>query len=239
VPGHSDGRAGFFCFSVDPSARFVRIERGPGVALGNEDTRANPELWRTVVMRRVLLPGLAGLLGLMLFAGGSSFGDDQPTAKQAKKQKHTANKPVAPEGAKATTATAADQGQAAKTHLPAGFGKVNLTPEQHQKATAVMEKYAGQIKQLESQIHELKAKRTNELTALLTDTQKQSLAEAKTNSQKVKEEKKAVAGKTMTTTRRGFQVDPKAIEAYKAELATQSQPKKEQPKVQPTAPEKK
>jgi hypothetical protein len=187
-------------------------------------------------MRRVWLPGLAGLLGLMLLVGGSSFGDDQPTAKQARKQRHTANKPVAPEGAKATTTSAEEPGQATKTHLPAGFGKFNLTPEQHQKVTAVMERYADQIKQLESQIHELKAKRNGELTALLNDKQKQALAEAKTNSQKAKEEKKADAGKTVATPRGRFHIDPKAIEAnlkkFKEQQAKQSQPKTEQPKEQ-------
>jgi hypothetical protein len=194
-------------------------------------------------MRRVWLPGLAGLLGLTLLAGGSSFGDDQPATKKARKEKHTVNKPVAPEGAKAAATTAAEP--AAKTHLPAGFGKANLTPEQHQKATAVMEKYAGQIKQLESQIHDLKSKRNNELTALLNDTQKQALAEAKTNSQKVKEEKKAVAGKTMPTLRSRFHVDQKALKAIdeqqaaKLQQAKQPQPKTEQPKEQPSAAEKK
>jgi len=171
----------------------------------------------------------------MLLAGGSSFGDDQPTAKQARKQKHRVNKPVAPEGAKATTTSAEEPGQATKTHLPAGFGKVNLTPEQHQKVTAVMERYADEIKQLESQIHELKAKRNGELTALLNDKQKQALAEAKTNSQKAKEEKKADAGKTVATPRGLFHFDPKTIEAMqklKEQRTKQSQPKTEQPKEQ-------
>jgi len=174
----------------------------------------------------------------MLLAGGSSFGDDQPAAKQAPKEKHTANKPVAPQGAKAATTSAAHE-QAAKTHLPAGFGKVKLTPEQHQKATAVVEKYACQIKQLESQIHELKAKRNNELTALLNDTQKKSLAEAQTTSQKAKEEKKAAVGKTVVRTKRGFHVDPNELKALHdqaernlAKAAKQGQPSSEQPAAQ-------
>jgi hypothetical protein len=207
------------------------------------------------------MSGLAGLLGLALLAG-ASFGEDQPTTK--KSGKHTANKPVAPEGAKAA-ASAAEAKQASKTHLPAGFGKVNLTPEQHQKAMAVMETYAGQIKQLESQIHQLKAKRDSELTALLSDTQKQSLAEAKTNAQKAKEvkkeEKKAATGKTMAKVGGRFHIDPNELKALhdqaekniggggsKAEQPSKEQKikkheskeqPKEQPKDQPSTQEKK
>jgi hypothetical protein len=193
----------------------------------------------------------------MLLAGGSSFGADQPAANKAADQKHTTNKPVAPEGAKAQTTTAAEK--STKTHLPAGFGKVNLTAEQHQRAKAVMEKYAGQIKQLETQIHELRMKREGELNALLSDTQKKSLAEAKTNSQKVKEEKKAVAGK-MPALRGRFHIDPKALATFKEKQAEKkeqqaekqqeskqskkdksekSKDSSEKPKDQTTAPEKK
>jgi hypothetical protein len=168
-------------------------------------------------MRRACLSGLAGLLGLMLLAG-SSFGDDQAPTKQTRKQKHTANKPVAPEGKPA--ATTADAAKAHAPHLPAGFGKVNLTPEQHKKAQVVMDKYSGQIKQLRSQIDELMAKRNTELNALLDDTQKQSLAEAKANTQKMRDDKKTAGTKTatasakkMTKTGAKFKIDPEALKA--------------------------
>lgn len=137
-------------------------------------------------MKRVWLSGMAGLLGLAMLAG-SSFGDDQPTTTtKAGKQKHTANKPVAAEGA---AVTAKGSKAAAKPHLPAGFGKVNLTAEQHQRAVAVMDKYAEQIKHLESQIHDLKSKRDGELNALLSDAQKKSLADSKAMAQKMRAQK--------------------------------------------------
>ena len=177
-------------------------------------------------MTRAWLPGL---LGLMLLAGGSAFGADQPTTtnkttkdkaettktetKRAGKHKHTANKPVAPEGATTAAMSAGQSKQAQKSHLPAHFAKLNMTPEQHQKALAVMDRYAGQIKQLESKIHELRAKRDGELAALLSDTQKKSLAEAKTNSQKARVEKKVAAGKTMAVSGNGFHIDPKELKA--------------------------
>ena len=145
-------------------------------------------------MKRVWLPGLAGLVALA-FAAGTSFAADQPTknnadankasatksdsgtAKDATKSdasksdtdkgkmhrrhnRRTANKPVAPQGAgTAMTTPAAKKHAAAKSHLPANFAKVNLTPEQHQKVLAVVDKYAGEIKQLESQIHALREAR--------------------------------------------------------------------------------
>ncbi|HUE14001.1 MAG TPA: hypothetical protein VMR25_07550 [Planctomycetaceae bacterium] len=155
-------------------------------------------------MKRVWLPGLAGLMALALLAG-SSYSADQPTTTKEKqptttnkadKHKHTANKPVA-----AGAAMTADQTkQAAKTHLPPNFAKANLTPEQHQKALAVMSKYAGQIKALDAQIHALRAQRDGELTALLTDAQKKSLADAKAASQKARVEKKVAANTTATAT---------------------------------------
>ena len=161
-------------------------------------------------MRRVLLPGFAGLLGLTLLAGGSSFGDDQAPATK-KQQKQTANKPVAPESLKATNA--GETKDATKAHLPPGFAKVNLTPEQRQKADAVNAKYAGEIKQLKAQIKELTSKRDAELSALLSDVQKQSLAEVKETSKKAREEKRAAAGKLMTGRRGHMKIDVSGLKA--------------------------
>jgi hypothetical protein len=217
-------------------------------------------------MKRVWLPGLAGLLGLALLAG-SSFGNDQPTPnntdktnadkqtstdkkseKNASRHKHTANKPVAQEGAKTATMSAAKE--APKTHLPAGFAKANLTAEQHQKALAVMDKYSSQIKQLDSQIHELRTKRDAELSALLSDSQKKSLADAKANAQKTRQEKKASGGRKLAMENPRY----RALVEYTAKLnaakaaaekeknAKTKDASKEQPKAdstQPSQPEKK
>jgi hypothetical protein len=148
-------------------------------------------------MRRACLPGLAGLLGLMLLAGGSSYGADQPTTtKKADTEKHTANKPVAPEGVAPATSEKAST-PAARTHLPAHFGRLGLSAEQHQQLKAVNEKYAAQIKQLEMQLGELKAKREGELHSLLSEAQKKALAEAKSLAEKIRKERRTVGTKAM------------------------------------------
>jgi hypothetical protein len=192
-------------------------------------------------------------MGLALLAG-SSFSADQPTTtNKADKHKHTTNKPVA-----AGAAMTADQTkQAAKTHLPAGFAKANLTPEQHEKALAVMSKYAGQIKDLDSQIRALRAKRDGELTALLSDAQKKSLADAKAASQQVRVEKRAaLSGKAALVNKGALASKTEAVknpqvreleEGFKARAAqiqanlakrTAKEPSKDQPKQEPAQPEK-
>jgi hypothetical protein len=205
-------------------------------------------------MKRVWLPGLAGLLGLALLAG-SSFSADKPTTtdkqpttnkqtttNKADKHKHTTNKPVAPGAAMATEQTK----QAAKTHLPPNFAKANLTPEQHEKAMAVMSKYASQIKELDTQIHALRAKRDGELASLLSDAQKKSLADAKAASHQARVEKKgALASKTeakQDPQMRAFHEAVLAREAQIGEKLAEQRAAKEQaknkPKQQPAQPEK-
>jgi hypothetical protein len=160
-------------------------------------------------MSRVCLPGLPGLLGLALLAGGACFAAVQPTTKNAdapkkaettqksdteKKTdaaKHTANKPVAPEGVN----PAVHKGF--RTHLPAHFGRIGLTQEQHQQLKAVMDKYSGQIKQLESQLSEVKSKRDAELHALLSEVQKKALEDARNLATKMRQEGKAASQRAM------------------------------------------
>jgi chromosome segregation ATPase len=149
-----------------------------------------------VVMRRVCLPGL---LGIALLAGGATFGADQPdtsknpTTTKADAQtkttdngKHTANKPVAAEGTKAV----GESKKAARTHLPAHFGKIGLSAEQRQQMKAVMDKYSGQIKDLEAKINVLKTQREGELHSLLTDAQKKAVEDAKAVAENARKEAK-------------------------------------------------
>jgi hypothetical protein len=194
-------------------------------------------------------------MALALLAG-SSYSADQPTTKEqqpttnkADKHKHTTNKPVA-----AGAAMTADQTkQAAKTHLPPNFAKANLTPEQHEKALAVMSKYAGQIKDLDSQIRALRAKRDGELTALLSDAQKKSLADAKAASHEARVEKRAalsgkgaLASKTVSKKdarvhqlEEGFKARSAQIQANLAKRTAKDQPKQEPAQPEKTQPEKK
>jgi hypothetical protein len=148
-------------------------------------------------MRRVCLPGL---LGLALLAGGASFGADQPTTTKAattnagaqarKAAKHTANKPVAPEGTK-------ESKSANRTHLPPHFARIGLSAEQREQVKGVMEKYAGEIKDLEAKINDLKAKREGELHSLLTEAQKKAVDEARAAAEKARKERKAASQKVM------------------------------------------
>lgn len=174
-------------------------------------------------MRRVCLPGLAGLVGFALLAGSSFASDQAPTTKSndqptttksgVDNQKHKANKPVASEGLKSTT-SANETKQTTRTHLPAGFGHLNMTAEQHQQASAIMEKYSSQMKQLETQLRDLRTKRDGELNALLSETQKKSFAEAKTNAQRVRQERRATRVSTSS--------NPKMKEVQEAFKARQA-----------------
>src|SRR5580704_11096354 len=162
-------------------------------------------LWRKVVMRRVCLPGLAGLLGLALLAVCSAFAADQPATPKAdavkktetkttetttKTETHTANKPVAGEAG----ATEKARGH---NRLPMHFGRIGLTPEQRQQMKSIEAKYAGEIKDLETKLRDVCAKQTSELHALLSEAQKKALAEAKAAAAQIREKRKEVTEKAM------------------------------------------
>jgi Spy/CpxP family protein refolding chaperone len=59
--------------------------------------------------------------------------------------------------------------------LPAGWRKLGLSDEQKQKVFAVQERYRGQIRELESKIKELRARRQDEMMSVLTPDQRQQL----------------------------------------------------------------
>ena len=194
-------------------------------------------LGRTVVMRRVCLPGL---LGLALLASGTAFAADQqatPKADAAKKtettkktesttktETHTANKPVA--GEAATTET----GRKTRTRLPMHFGRIGLTAEQRQQMKAVEDKYAGEIKELETKLKEVRAKQTSELHALLSEAQKKALAEAHAAASKLREERKAVVDKAMALSaerakeiKARFEVEKKKTQAAVAKIQAEQE----------------
>jgi hypothetical protein len=127
-------------------------------------------------MRRVCL---VGLLGFLLLAARSSFGDDQAkTEKNAQAQKHTTNKPVAPPIAKVSETKATPKSQG-----PGHSGQLNFALEQ-KEIKAVMDKYSDQINQLETQLRELKSKRDAEIHAVWNEARQKMMAEAKANSEK-------------------------------------------------------
>lgn len=173
-------------------------------------------------MRRVCLPGL---LGIALLAGSACFGADQPTETKAKseKGKHTANKPVAPEGTKASS----ESKKAAGARLPRHFGQIGLSAEQREQVKAVMDKYAGQIKELEAKINDLKAKREGELHSLLTEAQKKAIEEAKVREEKDREARKAASQKAMAARESQVRAVGEALKA-KEKLVQEFQAKQKQ-----------
>ncbi len=133
-------------------------------------------------MSRFWMTGIAGFVAMALVTCGQSIANDQAAPK--KTRQHTAQKPVASDAHQLATQAGAARQHGGKAHLPAAFSKLNLNPDQQQKAMAVAEKYAGQIRQLRSQLRDLQSKRDAELAAFLNDSQKKMLAEAKTSAPK-------------------------------------------------------
>lgn len=85
---------------------------------------------------------------------------------------------LAQEGTKPATskATPADKADAkAKGRVPANYGKLGLTEVQRTKIYGVQAQYDDQLDALEKQFATLKAKRDQEVEAVLTDDQRKML----------------------------------------------------------------
>lgn len=85
---------------------------------------------------------------------------------------------LAQEGSKPATskAAAADKADAkAKGRVPANYGKLGLTEVQRTKIYGVQAQYDDQLDALEKQLATLKAKRDQEVEAVLTDDQRKML----------------------------------------------------------------
>jgi hypothetical protein len=78
----------------------------------------------------------------------------------------TVNKPIAVAPAK-TMAVAPAKKEVVSSRLPAGYDQLKLTSDQRNKAVAIMDKYAGQIRDMESRLNALKVSQEKELAALL------------------------------------------------------------------------
>jgi hypothetical protein len=75
------------------------------------------------------------------------------------------------------------KGPALSIQLPANYEQLNLTSPQRDKAMAIMDRYAAQIRNLESQLNAMKTGREMELSALLTPQQQAQLAKPKAETQ--------------------------------------------------------
>ncbi len=105
------------------------------------------------------------------------------TAEQSYSQQ---GKPKQVTGGKAAAKKAAPAKQQGKTpakrkkakgRLPNNYGKIGLANEQRQQIYGIQVKYRPQLEELEKQIKALRAQRDAEIEAVLTDSQKQRLAE--------------------------------------------------------------
>ena len=65
----------------------------------------------------------------------------------------------------------------ARTSLPVGWSKLKLSEEQKQKVSEIKTKAADKVKELQAQIAAVKEKALEEEIALLTEGQKQQLAD--------------------------------------------------------------
>ena len=111
------------------------------------------------MMKNCLLTG-----SIALFACCSLVGLAQDTAKP------TATKAVA-----AKEEAKPDAKDVKKGRLPPQYGKLGLTDAQKTKVYGVQDKFEDQIDALEKQISALKAKRDQEIEAVLTDDQRKIL----------------------------------------------------------------
>jgi hypothetical protein len=75
------------------------------------------------------------------------------------------------------------KGPALSIQLPANYEQLNLTSLQRDRTMAIMDRYAVQIRNLESQLNAMKAGREMELSAVLTPQQQAQLARPKAESQ--------------------------------------------------------
>jgi hypothetical protein len=105
------------------------------------------------------------------------------TKPQPVKQQKINKPPVVTASAKMMATRPAQNGSAVSVQLPANFEKMNLTSDQRAKAGTIMDKYAVQIRDLESRLNDMKASRDKELSALLAPQKQTQLTKTKGGSQ--------------------------------------------------------
>jgi hypothetical protein len=103
--------------------------------------------------------------------------DSKPAAKSNKPavvvpKKITANEPIVKKADKAVVANVAPIQRTNSFPLPTGWERLNLSNDQREKAIAISDKYSAEIKKMEAQLEAAKANRQNELSALLTQEQR-------------------------------------------------------------------
>jgi hypothetical protein len=103
--------------------------------------------------------------------------DSKPAAKSNKPamvvpKKITASEPIVKKADKAVVASVAPIQRTNSFQLPIGWERLNLSNDQREKATAISDKYSAEIKKMEAQLQATKANRENELSALLTQEQR-------------------------------------------------------------------
>ena len=75
------------------------------------------------------------------------------------------------------SAAPAKKASAAKVRLPNRYAKIGLSDAQREKVYAVQSKYSAEIKEIQKKLASLRERRDQEIEELLTDEQKQLLAE--------------------------------------------------------------
>jgi len=103
--------------------------------------------------------------------------ESKPAAKSNKPatvapKKITASEPVVKKADKAVVANVAPIQRTNSFQLPTGWERLNLSNDQRDKAAAISDKYSADIKKMEAQLEAAKANREKELSALLTQEQR-------------------------------------------------------------------
>lgn len=77
--------------------------------------------------------------------------------------------------------------------VPRFFGQIGLSPEQKEEIYKIRGKHHPKLKELHEQIARVQSQMVSECEALLTESQKQSLADRRRASEKARKEKAALA----------------------------------------------
>ncbi len=119
---------------------------------------------------------------------------EAPRKKAAAKEKGESKAKTAPKAA--AKAASKDESQAKTVRLPNHYGDLGLSEDQKEQVRAIVATYDAKIEALQQQIAQLKQKREAEAEAILTDAQKEQLAQARAAKKAKGDESKPKVAKT-------------------------------------------
>jgi Spy/CpxP family protein refolding chaperone len=150
----------------------------------------------SIIRRSVAVVASAAVMTLLMTGGYPLGAQETGSAKSQTtkgKQAKKADSP-APAGDAGKTKATGKSGPPDPTHrVPPGYGRLGLTDQQKAAIYKVQAKYSPQIRDLEKQADELRAKRDAECEAILTPAQRRQLAQQEQQKKAAAEKRKADA----------------------------------------------